>query len=308
VTGVTYRRATQDDHDDVVGFTEDTWADREGSDYIPDVYHDWLEEPGSDERFTCVAETGAGRVVAIAQVVVLSEHEAYCQGMRTDPDFRGEGIGVDLTHELWDWASDRGARVARNMVFSWNQAGLGQSRAVGFAPATEFRWATPAPDPDADPDLPITEDPDAAWRCWLDSDARDHLGGLGLDFDESWAVRELTRETFRRAAEETTVIAVQRDDGTVATTYRVREYERESEDGDPETWAEYAAGAWADLDAARALFDAVRADAAALGADRTRMLIPETVATVSDAAALRTGFSDEPDFVMAADLTADYRR
>jgi GNAT superfamily N-acetyltransferase len=46
------------------------------------------------------------------------------------------------------------------------------------------------------------------------------------------------------------------------------------------------------------------ADAASLGADRTRVLIPEGVRWVSDTAACRVAVSDEPDFVMRADLSA----
>jgi hypothetical protein len=58
------------------------------------------------------------------------------------------------------------------------------------------------------------------------------------------------------------------------------------------------------VEAAGALYDAVAADAASLGADRTRVLIPEGVRWVSDTAACRVAVSDEPDFVMRADLSA----
>ncbi|MFC7167633.1 hypothetical protein [Halospeciosus flavus] len=50
------REATHDDYDAVVAFTEDTWPDREGGDYIPRIYHDWIE---GDERETFVAEPRA---------------------------------------------------------------------------------------------------------------------------------------------------------------------------------------------------------------------------------------------------------
>jgi hypothetical protein len=87
--------------------------------------------------------------------------------------------------------------------------------------------------------------------------------------------------------------------------YRSRTYERpdEDEDDDPERWAEYGAAGWADVDSARSLFGAIAADAASVGADRTRVLIPETVWHVSDAAYARVEVSEEPDFVLAADLT-----
>jgi GNAT superfamily N-acetyltransferase len=320
VDGVTYRRATHDDYDDVAAFTRETWSDR-GGDYIHRVYDDWIEGDDPEARehtFTCVAETD-DQVVSIAQIVLLSEFEAWCQGMRTDGDYRGEGIGLELTHELWDWARARGATVARNMVFSWNMAGLGHSRGVGFAPATEFRWLHPDPDPDPqytaharrddlDTAYRVTSDVNAAWSHWSSSPARDHLRGLGLTADESWAVTELTREDFRAAADDRALLAVQSDEGTHAVTYRVRDYERETDDGDGETRVEYGAAAWDSVPALRVLADAVARDAAGLDADRTRVLVPETARHVSDGSLVRTGISDEPDFVMAADLTADYRR
>jgi hypothetical protein len=214
-------------------------------------------------------------------------------------------------------------------VFSWNEAGLGQSRACGYEPATEFRWAHPEPDPNTTPrsdptaDATITADPDAAWRFWNASAARDHLRGLALDDDESWALSQLTRDHLRTAADDDGLLVVQ-DDGTKGFAHRVRKYERtidtengdndtesgddESEEnggGETETWVEYGVGTWADLPSADALLAAVARDAADCGADRTRVLIPETVRAVSDAAACRVEVSDEPDFVLSADLTVE---
>ncbi|WP_121820463.1 GNAT family N-acetyltransferase [Halostella salina] len=302
VSEVAVRPATADDYEDVVAFTEGTWAERGASDYIPRIYHDWIEGPDGGERQRTLVGVVDGRAVSVAQAVMLSEHEAWCQGMRVAPEHRGEGVGEAVTYGLFDWARERGAVVARNMVFSWNVAGLGHSRAMGFEPATEFRWAHPEPAPDAEPAATVTDDPDAAWSYWTDSDARDHLGGLTLAMDETWAVQDLTRDLLHRAADETATFAVQ-DGGTRGMAYRVRDYERENEDGEVEHRAEYGVGAWDDPDACRDLLAAVRRDAGELGADRVRVLVPETARHVSDVAATRTRVSDEPDFVMAVDLT-----
>jgi hypothetical protein len=120
--------------------------------------------------------------------------------------------------------------------------------------------------------------------------------------DETWALRDLTREFFERAAGETALLAARDERGTRGVSYRTRTVERES-DGETETWAEYGVAAWADVDAAEQLLGAIAADAAACGADRTRVLIPETAAYVTDGAYLRARISEEPDFVLAADLT-----
>ncbi|USZ69674.1 GNAT family N-acetyltransferase [Halorussus salilacus] len=304
-TSIHLREARHDDYEDVAAFTENTWPDREGGDYIPRVYHDWID---GDDRRTVVADAGDD-IAGIVQCVMLSEWEAWGQGMRVNPAFRGRGVANRMTEDLFEWARGQGATVLRNMVFSWNVAGLGQSRAAGYDPATEFRWATPEPDPDAvprtDADFEIAADPDAAWRFWTDSPARDHLRGLALDRDESWAVSQLTREDLRTAADDDGLFVVQ-GDGTEGFAHRVREYEREGDESgesETETWVEYGVGAWTDAASADAVLAAVARDAADRGADRTRVLIPETVRAVSDVAACRVSVSAEPDFVMAADLT-----
>ncbi len=293
------RQARADDEADVVAFTEDTWPER-GGDYLPRVFAEWVETDGPGQR-TFVAER-EGRAVGIVQCVLLTEREAWMQGMRVAPEARGEGVSVELHRSAAEWARAQGATVARNMVFSWNGPALAASRAAGLEPATEFRWVHPEPDADAEPELSITDDPEAGWSFWAASDARERLLGLALDPGESWALSELTEATLGDAADRTFLAAVE-DGGLRGVTFRVRDYEREDEDGQPERWAEYGVAAWADPAAAETLLAAVARDAASVGADRTRVLIPEGVGPVSDAALAGAEIADEPDFVLADDLT-----
>ena len=291
------RQARHEDYDDVAAFTVDVWPDREMVDYIPDVFERWVDSDGADQR-TVVAEAADGSVVGLCQGLLLSDTEAWLQGMRIAPDHRGSGHGLAMVEDLFAWARENGATVARNMVFSWNGAGLGQSVAAGFEPTCEFRWAHPDPR-DAAPSMAVASDPAAAWSYWTHSDARTALSGLALDPGQSWALSELTRATLARLADEAAVFAVKAA-GTRGMACRVRTTEDPAGDG---SLAEYAVGAWADADAAAALFDAIRSDAATLGVDRTRVLIPETPRHVAEAAAARAGISEWPDFVLTADLT-----
>nr|WP_304446662.1 GNAT family N-acetyltransferase [Halomarina sp. PSRA2] len=300
MSGFEVRPARPGDREAVVSFTEDTWADRGTGDYIGRVFEEWVAGDGDGQR-TLVLDAGDD-VAGICQGVLLSPTEAWAQGMRVNPAFRGEGVSLALTRAVFDWAAGAGATVCRNMVFSWNVAGLGQSRAAGFAPETEFRWAHPTPDADATPAHDVVADPAAAWSYWTDSPAREHLHGLGLDTGESWALSEVTRERLRAAADEDGLFVVQ-DEGTRAMAYRTRTYERPDDEGGSERWAEYGVGAWDAYEHAESLFAGVARDAARLDADRTRVLVPETARVVSDAAYARAGISDEPDFVLAADLT-----
>lgn len=290
------RPATHDDHDAVVAFTEDTWADRDGSDYLPRIYHDWLDTESAETFVVDPAESGD--IAGICQGVVLSPHEGWAQGMRVNPAYRGEGVAATLNERIFEWCREQGATVCRNMVFSWNEGGLGVSRASGFDPATEFRWMRPDPSYETEPTLDVRNDPDAAWSCFARSDANRELRGLALDSDESYAMAELTRERLHRAAAERRVFAVGDGAGTRAMSYRTRT----RTEGD-DSYAEYGVGAWADVPALRSLVAAIARDAAEQGVDATRVLIPETARHVSDASLARAGISDDPDFVLEADLT-----
>ncbi len=295
------RQARLDDYDAVAAFTENTWERYDG-DYIPSVFEDWVE--GDDETQRTFVAVDDDTPVGLVQAVLLSEYEAWYQGMRVDPDYRNAGIGRDLARASFDWTREQGATIGRNMVFSWNVQGLGLSRAAGFEPETEFRWAHPDPDPDAEPGATVTEDRNAAWTYWQRSDARDALRGLGLHMGESWALSEVTRDRLDRARDEQSLIVLD-DDGTTGMTYRVRVYERER-DGEEQTWAEYGAAAWDDVAACRDLMAAIARDAASVDAEFVRVLVPETPQAVSDVSLHRHEVAEEPDFVMAVDLTRSH--
>ncbi|WP_408957295.1 N-acetyltransferase family protein [Natrinema sp. 74] len=298
------RRATHDDYEAVADFTSDIWPER-GGDYIPRIYHDWLEDEHRQGKKTFLAEVD-GDAAGIVQGVMLSEDEAWFQGMRVAADHRRQGISSRLNEATFEWAREQGATVGRVMIFSWNADSLGAARSSGYEPITEFRFAHRGPDAAASGPSRVSNDPIAAWRYWTHSNARAHLTGLGLAPEESWAVRELTGDDFERLGEKTAVFAVERDDGLAGVGYRTRTVERpadETESGEPETWAEYGLGAWDDVDAARSLFAAVARDAAALEADATRIAIPETARFVTDAAATGAAIAEEPDIVLGIDLT-----
>jgi len=287
------RPARVDDHDDIVAFTRDTWPERELEDYLPRTFRAWAESD-DDAKRTVVADDD-GHAVGVIQGVHLTQREAWVQGLRVHPDYRDRGLARRLTDAILSWARERGAVVCRNLVFSWNVASLSLARSLGFEPATEFRWARIDADADAEPTLDVSAD--AGWTFWADSAARDHLRGLTIHPSEAWTLSELRPADVERAAEADGLFVVQ-DDGTRGVAIRNRVFE-----ADDDRWTEYAAGAWADLDAARALVDAVARDTARLGADRARLLLPETPRFVTDAAAARADVSGDPDFVLAADLT-----
>ena len=323
---ITVREATIGDYPAVAAFTANTW---ESGDYIPDTFPNWMASDDPDTKTFVAVDTtesppapedvdgvdpadvdglAEGRAVGICQAVGLSEHEGWMQAMRVDPDYRGRRLSRALNDAGFHWLYESGRRVARNMVFSWNTAGLGASRVNGFDPGTELRWAEPEPEADATPRtddaVAIDPDPDAAWGFWTDSATRDALDGLALDPDESWALSELTRERLRTAAEDGRLLVVSASDGGIGGfAVRARTSERRDEDGETQVRGEYGVAAWSDAESCDALFVAVRRDAASVGADTTRVLIPESATWVSDTALSGADVGDEPDFVMRSDLT-----
>jgi GNAT superfamily N-acetyltransferase len=300
MTEASVRQARPDDHDAVADFTAGTWADREMTDYVPAVFPEWVAGDGPDQR--TVVATVDDHPVGLCQGVRLTADEAWLQGIRVDPAHRGEGHAAAMTAALHDWAAERGAVVARNMIFGWNDAALGAARHHGWEPGASARWVEPDPDGGARPALDVSEDVAAAWAHWTDSAARAWLDGLALDDEESWALSELTRRRLERMAADGRVLAVV-DATARAMTVRAGIREEETEGGDTRRHVDYAVASWDDLDAGRSLLDAVRADAAEIGAETARVPIPETPGAVADAATARAPLSDEPFYVWRADLS-----
>jgi GNAT superfamily N-acetyltransferase len=291
------RPASPADAEAVAAFTQDTWDRYDGGDYIERIFPEWAadDSPGQ-QTFVATAEATP---IGLIRSVTLSAHEAWFQGLRVDPAHRGEGVGEALVHAAFEWAQEAGATVGRAMVFSWNVMGLGLTRAAGFEPGVAFRWAHPAPDSDATVEARVGDDPHRAWSFWQDTPERDAIHGLALDEGVPFALSELTREGLENSER---ALTVERD-GVAAMAPRVRVSDRGPDD---HTWAEYGVAAWTDLAAAGDLVAAIARDAAAVGADRTRVLVPETPRAVADLAAHRVELADAPDFVPRVDLTRSF--
>ncbi|PSQ44596.1 GNAT family N-acetyltransferase [Halobacteriales archaeon SW_7_68_16] len=292
---VSVRAARPADVDAIAAFTAGTWPEREESDYLPDVIAGWIER--EDDRQTAVAVED-DEPIGVAQAVLLSPDEAWGQGMRVHPDHRGRGVATALADHLFDWGRAQGATVVRAMAHGWNEGGMGQARAAGYEPRTQVRRVHPDPTGDRTEaaDRIVVTDPAVAWRAW--TDAGDAMDGLGVSPAESWAYTEVDRETVETAATDRWVGAVRSPAGASGCAYRVRTTER-----DGETVAVYGAGVWDDGASARALFGAIRADAADVGADATRVIVPDTARHVTDTARCRVAVADSADVLLAADLT-----
>lgn len=72
-----------------------------GTDYLPEVWDEWLADPAG---LFAAAEQG-GRVVGLARLADLGWGEGWLEGLRVDPRAEGRGIGSHLhDHLLAAWA------------------------------------------------------------------------------------------------------------------------------------------------------------------------------------------------------------
>lgn len=89
-----FRRLTHEDYDDIVKLSKDIW---DGADYLPQVFHDWVDAPG---YFLGAVEGSTGEVVGTAKFTVLHDGSGWLEGLRVRSDQRGKGIATDLSDRI----------------------------------------------------------------------------------------------------------------------------------------------------------------------------------------------------------------
>jgi GNAT superfamily N-acetyltransferase len=107
------RPARAEDRETVLAFCSNTW---EWGDYIERVWDSWLHEPDGRLFVAAVDE----RPVGVSHMRMLSGTEAWLEGMRVDPEYRGMGLAVELNQAMMLEAMRRGATLARLMVDAEN--------------------------------------------------------------------------------------------------------------------------------------------------------------------------------------------
>jgi ribosomal protein S18 acetylase RimI-like enzyme len=191
------RAARADDRDGVLAFCADIW---EGHDYIPYVWDDWLHDV--DGTFL-VAEAG-GRPVGIVHVLLVTEREAWLEGIRVDPTERRQGIARTLVSQALVAARQRGAEVARLMTSAANTASQQLIARFGFTRVAELvRYEAPADADGAGGELPgkrhLTTPGDGAfdriWEWLMQSNLRPFTGGLEI---LDWTARALSEPALHQ--------------------------------------------------------------------------------------------------------------
>jgi GNAT superfamily N-acetyltransferase len=199
------RVATSEDIEAVTGFTTDTFS---WGDYVPRELEAWL----SDERgLVMVAVDDSGTAVAVSRTVMLSNQEAWLHAARVHPSHRRRGLGRMLNDAGCEWASGRGARIARLMVEDWNEAAQAQVATLGYRLASSWMSAVVEvgsevlPSTNGGRRVPGEErltpgraaEADVAWMSWNLSE----LARAGRElFPVGWHFRRMRPEDLSAAA------------------------------------------------------------------------------------------------------------
>jgi GNAT superfamily N-acetyltransferase len=174
-----YRDARPEDKAEVLAFTANTW---EFGDYIHVIFDDWLAD--QQGRFLVVEDRATFRIAAIDKLTMPSPTEAWFEGLRVHPDYRGQGLATQMQRYMINEARRLGARTVRFLTFAANLTVHRKAYRDGFVRKRIVRyWQWTADLPPAPPPQTVftlraatrQEAPELfAW--WLRSSAHETAG------------------------------------------------------------------------------------------------------------------------------------
>ncbi len=129
---VVVRLARPEDRDAVLAFCARTSPD---GDYIEYVWDHWIR----DERGALLVAVAGERPLGIAHTRMLSEDEAWLEGILVDPRERRQGVGRMLVSRALVASRERGAAVARLFTEADNRAAHALFATFGFTRVAEVR-------------------------------------------------------------------------------------------------------------------------------------------------------------------------
>ena len=132
------RPAQPEDREQVLAFCARTF---EWGDYIGDVWDRWINDPAGPLLVAVVDS----QVVGTGKVTMTSGSEAWLEGLRVNPSFRGQGLAQAMYEAAETTARKRWAKVARYATFSSNTAIHNLSERFGYRRVARFiEFAAPA--------------------------------------------------------------------------------------------------------------------------------------------------------------------
>jgi ribosomal protein S18 acetylase RimI-like enzyme len=175
------RLARPEDREPVLAFCGRTF---EWGDYIGDVWDRWVDDPAGP---LLVAVFG-GEVVGTGKVTMISGTEAWLEGLRVNPAFRGQGLAQAMYEAAETAALKRWAKVARYAAFSSNTTIHHLSERFGYRRVARFIEFAAPPEEGPAPSLLRVEDADAAEAMLASAAGLAASGGL---YAGGWHCQEL---------------------------------------------------------------------------------------------------------------------
>lgn len=91
---IEFRKLTKEDYEDIVDISKDIWG---GGDYLPGVFHKWVEDKGI---FLGGVDLDNNKVIAVVKLSILDDGSGWLEGLRVHINFRGKKLGKKITEEI----------------------------------------------------------------------------------------------------------------------------------------------------------------------------------------------------------------
>ena len=155
---VQLRLVTEADRSRIVEISSQIW---DGHDYVPELLDEWFADPKGEVIGAILGD----ELVAFARRTWLAPGLAWFEGIRTDPAYRGRGIGREITEYFIDRARAAGASRISLSTYATNEASIHIIESYGFERVATFSYRerpSDAPAPDTCPGassqiVPISE-------------------------------------------------------------------------------------------------------------------------------------------------------
>ncbi len=149
MAAIELRPVTPKDRTRIVEISSQIW---DGHDYVPELLDEWFADADGE----VVGAVLEGELVGFARRTWLAPRLAWFEGIRTDPAYRGRGVGRAITEHLIHRARETGAARISLSTYVDNEASIHIIESYGFERVATFGYRErPADAP------PIETSPDA---------------------------------------------------------------------------------------------------------------------------------------------------